>query len=132
MTHNEEREHRIAYEIIVDCYDEYEVSMGWYTYLEDKLAFPFEAQWSTTTPFTKVSKSGTVQVVGMADSEDCQTDMLVEIEYRDGDQTDVFSVPLEEIQPSKSNTTRAQAIEDWRHWLDQGNWLVNPDEEEEY
>ncbi len=132
MSSNEGREHRITYEIIVDCYDEYEVSMGWYTYLEDQLDFPFEAQWSTATPSTKFSKPETVQAVGMADAEDCKTDILVEIEYRDGAQTDMCSVPLTEIQLLESDTTRARAIEDWQYWIDQGNRLVNPDEEEEY
>lgn len=28
-----EMRYKIDYEIIVDCYDEYEVSMGWYYYL---------------------------------------------------------------------------------------------------
>ena len=36
---DEDREHRITYEVIVDCYDEYEVTMGWYCYLEDRLDF---------------------------------------------------------------------------------------------
>ena len=30
---DEEREHRIDFEVIVDCYDEYEQAMGWETYL---------------------------------------------------------------------------------------------------
>ena len=41
---DEEREHRIDFEVIVDCYDEYEQAMGWETYLGDKLDFPFKAK----------------------------------------------------------------------------------------
>ncbi len=51
----------------------------------------------------------------MADTEDCTTDMLIEIEYRDGSQTDVFAVPLIEIQLSEGDTTRSQAIQDWQY-----------------
>ena len=40
---NEEREHRIDYEAVVDAYDEIERAMGWYYYLEGKITFPFEA-----------------------------------------------------------------------------------------
>lgn len=31
-------------EIIVDCYNESETWTGWYCYLENNLAFPFEAE----------------------------------------------------------------------------------------
>lgn len=37
------REHRIAIQIIVDCYKEEEQAMGWYCYLDDHLNFPFQA-----------------------------------------------------------------------------------------
>src|SRR5262245_29112087 len=36
-----EREDRITMEVVVDCYDRHEVAMGWYYYLEGRLAFPF-------------------------------------------------------------------------------------------
>ncbi len=41
-THDPTREHRILYEVIVDCYDEIEELMGWYYYLSDNLAFPID------------------------------------------------------------------------------------------
>ncbi len=43
MLTKEEIKYKIDYEIIVDCYDEYEVSMGWYYFMEEKLEFPFTA-----------------------------------------------------------------------------------------
>ena len=42
-THNPLRQHRIDYEITVDCYDESEVNMGWFIYFDDGLEFPFPA-----------------------------------------------------------------------------------------
>ena len=30
-------QHRIDYEIVVDCYDEYEQAMGWIIYLSDNI-----------------------------------------------------------------------------------------------
>jgi hypothetical protein len=125
---DEAREQRITYEIIVDCYDEYEVAAGWYAYLADYLDFPFAAHWLTTGP----SALDQVQVIGMADSEDCQTDILVEVRYRDGDLEDVFSIPLAELEPVDKNALRAEAMGDWQYWLDQGNGLVDPNEYEEY
>jgi hypothetical protein len=38
-----EIEYRINYEIIVDAYDDHEIKMGWYYYMEEKLNFPFFA-----------------------------------------------------------------------------------------
>ncbi len=127
---DEDREQRISYEVIVDCYNDYEVTMGWYYYLQDRLDFPFKAEWFTAGK----SRSEIVQVVGMADEEECKTDMLVEIKYRDGDLEDVFSAPLNEIEPLGDHTKREEAIGDWRYWLDHGGCLTDPDEyeDEEY
>ena len=41
---DEEREERITMEIVVDCYDAEEQAMGWYSYLDDTMHFPFTAQ----------------------------------------------------------------------------------------
>ncbi|MBD2480546.1 MULTISPECIES: calcium-binding protein [Planktothrix] len=41
---DERREERITYAIIVDAYDEQEVAMGWYYYLNDNINFPLAAK----------------------------------------------------------------------------------------
>ena len=127
-----EREHRITYDIVVDCYDEYEVAAGWYCYLGDRLEFPFAAKWKPSDAVGSLGEPETVQVIGMADAEECKTDILVDIEYREQDVTDVFSVPLAEIEAIESGDDRSQAIGDWQYWLNQGNELIDPDEYEEY
>lgn len=134
---DEEREYRITYEIIVDCYDEYEVSMGWYTYLLDHLNFPLKAQWTNANSLEglteqKSSRTQTVRVIGMSDSDDCPTDMLVDIEYGDGSQTDIIAVPLSELQLADGDEDSIRAFEDWQYWLAQGNQLANSDEDQEY
>lgn len=125
---NKNREHRISYEIVVDCYDDYEVSMGWYCYLENKLAFPFRAVWLRFGQ----SKVEIIQAISMAAAEECKTNMLVEIEYRDGEIKDVFTVPLADLQPTDEGDSWVEAIEDWRYWLDRGNQLIDPNEYDEY
>ncbi|MBF0289346.1 MAG: hypothetical protein HQM14_16130 [SAR324 cluster bacterium] len=35
----------IDYEIVVDCYDEYEQAMGWIIYLSENLNCPFKAEY---------------------------------------------------------------------------------------
>ena len=37
------REDRIEMEIVVDAYNSEERAMGWYSYLQDALSFPFTA-----------------------------------------------------------------------------------------
>jgi Calcium binding len=39
------REDRIDDEIVVDCYDEYGVALGWFRYLEEHLPLPFQATY---------------------------------------------------------------------------------------
>ncbi len=43
-TRDEEREERIAMEIIVDAYGPEEQAMGWHVYLEENLEMPFRAR----------------------------------------------------------------------------------------
>ena len=43
------REHRIEMEIVVDAYGPEERAMGWYCYLEEKLAVPFQAPTRRST-----------------------------------------------------------------------------------
>jgi hypothetical protein len=125
---DEDREQRITYEIIVDCYDEYEVAAGWYCHLEDRLDFPFEAEWLPA----KQSTADLVEVIAMADSEDCEQDMFVQIRYPDDDDSDILTVPLTEIEPLGDHPEREQAIDDWKYWLAQGGGLIEPYEDEEY
>lgn len=134
---DEEREHRITYEITVDCYDKYEVSMGWYSYLLDHLNFPLKAQRriassSLKAPTPKLSKAEVVKIVGMSETGGFETDILVDIEYYDGSQTDVTAIPLSQLQIVDGDDESIQAFEDWQYWIDQGNELAEPDEDEEY
>ncbi|EDX86732.1 hypothetical protein S7335_4438 [Synechococcus sp. PCC 7335] len=134
---DEEREHRITYEITVDCYDKYEVSMGWYSYLLDHLNFPLRAQQTiaSSSPRAsnqKLSKAEVVTIVGMAETDGFETDILVDIEYYDGSQTDVIAIPLSQLQIIDGDDESMQAFEDWQYWIDQGNELAELDEDEEY
>ncbi|MBE9061952.1 calcium-binding protein [cf. Phormidesmis sp. LEGE 11477] len=134
---DEEREHRITYDIIVDCYDKYEVSMGWYSYLLDHLNFPLKAQRATASSSHKASnqklpKAEVVRIIGMSETDGFETDIFVDIEYDDASQTDVVAIPLSQLQIVKGDDESMQAFEDWQYWIDQGNELAEPDEDEEY
>lgn len=108
---NPEREHRIFYEIIVDCYDEEEQKMGWYYYMEEKLHFPFEAQIILRKKNgTKTKQS--VEVVQLSSDEEFGNDMTVEVCYDEI----VLDIPLLQLLNIKADEASIQAIEDWRYW----------------
>ncbi|OAB60259.1 hypothetical protein AY599_24240 [Leptolyngbya valderiana BDU 20041] len=119
---NTEREHRIDYEIVVDAYTPEEQAMGWYVYLDDRLDFPFSAQWITQGNRDNPQKLDIVEVVAMAAEEECMGEMYVEIRYAEDTEEDEFSVPLSEIRclEDDDNLERRQCIEDWHYWVDMG------------
>lgn len=125
MQEDNERDNRIAMEIIVDCYDSQEQFLGWHSYLENTLKFPFEASWKTTPD----GKSEKITVIGMGDFDYCldASDMLVNIEY-EGDE--LFE-PLNELFDIKSNDEKTnESIRDWHYWNESGNFFENDDENE--
>ena len=116
---NAEREHRIDYEIVVDAYDEYERSAGWYCHLESNIAFPFKAKVIKASGISPLKEGEEVLVLEMADQDECDDNMFVQIEW-DGRK---FGVPLEQIYPvNKSDVDEdtLNAIEDWHYWVDIG------------
>jgi hypothetical protein len=74
------REHRIDMEVVVDAYGEEERAMGWYYYLDDNLAFPFRARCITARRASPMQQGEVVEVTGMVPAEDCEHDMLVEVQ----------------------------------------------------
>jgi hypothetical protein len=117
---DEERENRIANEIIVDCYDEYEVAMGWYCSLTDALDFPFEAMLLGKG---NTKKKKRVEVLDMADEHECRGNMLVEVRESEDDDEFVFSVPLSDLELVDKKAKRAEIFGDWLYWLGRGNTI---------
>ena len=118
--HDDDREQRISNEIIVDAYNGSEECMGWYCYLEDNLTVPFDAVWNDNQ----------VQVVGMSDEEECDREMRVDVAYTEGSLKDDFSVPLAEIAPGEVDETTAEAVADWKYWVERGYEFSEGDDDE--
>ena len=113
-----EREERIEMEIVVDAYGPEERAMGWYCYLEDKLSFPFTAACTAVRAISPLKKGDEVEVLAMAESDECQHEMFVMI--RSGVK-EKLGVPLSQLKPgSDTDETTIQAVEDWRYWVGQG------------
>ncbi len=113
---DEEREERITMEIIVDAYGAEEQAMGWYSYLEGILQFPFTARCIAQRAISPLKQGEKVKVVGMAPVEECDHEMFVMIQWKSHE----FAVPLEELQGVDVDEQTKQAIEDWHYWIDQG------------
>jgi len=113
---DDKREHRIIYEIVVDCYDEYERASGWWCYLDDMLKFPFKAKCIQEHSISFLKKGEIVTVLHIADQDDCESEMFVIVEFKEHE----FGVPLIQLQPIDSDDQTVEAIEDWRYWVNQG------------
>ena len=110
------REYRIDMEVVVDAHDEEERAMGWYYYLDDKLAFPFQARCITTRRSSPVQRGEVVEVTGMAPAEDCEHDMLVDVQWQ-GRQ---LAVPLAQLEGVAVDDATQEAIGDWHYWVARG------------
>ncbi len=114
---DQEIEDRIAEEIVVDAYDEYERASGWYCYLGDHLKFPFTAKVISHQRTSPLKKGTTIEVTGIAPQEEFDARMRVTVCY-DGSDLDV---PLEQLAPADDeNEDRSIAIEAWHYWVARG------------
>src|SRR6516225_4362151 len=92
---DEIREKRIDMEIVVDAYNEEERAMGWYSYLEDKLHFPFLTRCVQKRPISPLRVGDEVKVVGMAPEEECGKEMFVETPW---EHARMLAIPLTQLK----------------------------------
>ncbi len=113
---DQEREDRIQNEIIVDCYGEYELAASWHCHLEDNLTFPFKAKCVNERTISPLKLGEIVEVMNMADQDDCLHEMFVIIRFMDRR----LAVPLAQIQPIDADESTTEAVGDWHYWMGQG------------
>ena len=116
---DEEREHRIAMEIVVDAYGPEEQALGWYYYLDDKITFPFRERCVDERRISPLRKGEEVVVKGMLPEDDCMHEMFVEIEWKERR----FGVPLAQLEPIGVDKETEEAIADWHYWVGRGYQL---------
>jgi hypothetical protein len=114
---DEEREERIAMEIIVDANGPEEQAMGWYYYLQDELRFPFTAICNEKRSTSPLRVQDEVDVIGMAPEDECEREMFVIIRWeRDG-----LAVPLSQLTPIPATASQTiEAVTDWHYWVKMG------------
>ena len=106
-------------EIIVDCYDEYEVAMGWTIYLSDNMSFPFKAKIRTEKSIGNLKKDDIVNVVELMNSDEkmisiYEFEATVGIEYGEH----IYDIPLNIIEGIDCNKETFEAIEAWCYWCE--------------
>lgn len=116
---DEEREERIAMEIIVDAYDAEEQAMGWHAYLSDTLHFPFSARCIARRAISPLEPGDETEVVDMAPAEECEHEMFVCIRWSPRQ----LAVPLMQLEGIQVDEETQQAIEDWHYWVNPGHTL---------
>ena len=112
---NEERENRIHDEVIVDAYGAEEQAMGWYYYLAETMAFPFQAKCIQEIHKSPLRLGEVVTVADMVSGDDSY-EMLAEIEFVGRK----MGVPLYQLEPLDVDDGTRQAIEDWQYWVARG------------
>jgi len=116
---DEVREERITMEIVVDCYGEDETWSGWWNYLDDKLAFPFQAECIRPRRGSPLKVGERVTVTGMFDDDEAagsRAEMQVVIAW----QGRTLAVPLAQLIGVEVSEKTAEAIADWHYWVAQG------------
>lgn len=114
-----EREERIAQEILVDAYSAEEQAMGWYSYLEEHLQFPFLARCIAERAISPLRVSDEVEIVGMAPEEECSREMFVLTPW----ERRTLAIPLSQLQELGGDEATRQALADWQYWTSRGHSL---------
>lgn len=113
----DEIQHIIDYEIIVDAYDEFEMSSGWYETMNDRLNFPFGA----TALLPKKGggyESKRVTVVGLhSDSEDFMGDDF-DLQIELGGY--LVAVKYSQLSDIDADEGTLDMFQIWDYWLKRG------------
>ena len=107
----------IDMEIVVDCYDEYEVASSWHIYLSEALEMPFEVIHLKGAPACGLKNGEVGEVVELEECDACRGEIMVGV--RVGDE-EMFSAPLECLLALDPGDKRGHAMEAWRYWLNGG------------
>lgn len=113
---DEEREERIALEIVVDAYGAEEQAMSWHYYLDEKLQVPFAARCMHVEARSPLREGEEVIVLKMALESECQESMWVQVEW----QGRKFAVPLVQLQPIEADESTQSGMDDWLYWVERG------------
>lgn len=116
---NQKYKDLIEDEIIVDCYDEYEMAMGWTIYLSDNMSFPFKAKIVVENSVGNLKKDDIVNVVELMNSDEKEVSIydfkaMVGIEYEEH----IYDIPLEMLEGIDCDKESCEVLKVWRYWCE--------------
>lgn len=114
-SHDPAREHRILYEVIVDCYDEQEEFMGWYYYMADNLEFPITATVRLPLRGGKTEEK-TVQIIEVDPKS--ETGRAIRLGITEAGSERVHYISPEAIIRLDTTPENLEIINDWLYWHD--------------
>lgn len=114
MLTQQEIQHKIDYEIVVDCYDDYEIAVAWVTTMNDDIEFPFSA----TAKLKKKdgsSEQKIVKIVNLESDEDDfhGNDFFLNMEHGE------YIVPIAYSQLTNivASEETLDLFQCWSHWI---------------
>ena len=111
-----DREDRITMTVVVDAYDSSERAIGWFSYLENEIEFPFTARCATKRAISPLLVGDEVDVTGLAPADECEAEIFVMIRWEHGG----LAVPLSQLSPVHATGATGVAVADWRYWVERG------------
>ena len=115
------REKRIANEVLVETETDEDRATAWYYYLDGKVTFPFQAT---------LDGDDDVEVISLSVEEDCLDEMKMEVRHSDSFGEEPFTALVMELEPLDADDDTTEAMEDWQYWLERGNRLSEPEDDE--
>ncbi len=111
--HDEAREHRIIYEVIVDTYDQYEEAMSWFICLDEGLVFPMDATVKLRLRGGKTEEKAAKIVEVDPKSEDSLT---LRLGMTEGKSVRVQYISPEYIVSINTSEGNLEILNDWLYW----------------
>ena len=103
-------------EIVCDAYGDEGISSGWYSYMEDCMTFPFEAECRCKISTSPLQVGERIEVIGIGEIESCNHGIHVKINFCNR----VLDVPLAHLKPLNANKQTILAVKCWHYWLKKG------------
>ena len=119
-----EIEKMIKYRIIVDCYDDEEVSTAWECHMEELLCEPFPAKIINENNEIPVGEVVTVKdnlhqfdEIGtiLWKRRDANTIDCLEVEWNDEE----FDIDINDLKAVDKNNEAIEAIKCWNYWIEE-------------
>jgi hypothetical protein len=111
---DEVREDRIYSDIVVDAYDDDEVGMSWFYYLDETMTFPFKATMEQKKrDGSKMNVA--IEVLSVQVKNPSSWDLRLEVVEQG--ETKIQRIEMNDLQDVQADEKTIECIEDWRYFF---------------